>query len=324
MKNEKLTRRNFMMVTGVSGSAAFLGMLSVCNKNIQARNDTEYDLYVQPEPQFSFGLVADIQYADRGDVPETNSYYRSSVRKLKVMVDDFNSEDLAFAVQLGDVIDSEYKSYNVIWPIWNQVNTVKYNVVGNHDFVPNEIDADVIYKKFGNVPEGYYSFIYGDFRFIVLNTSDVSLYANKEGTAKYNTAQKMLKELKEKKADGAHSWGGAIGQQQRQWLKKMLENSETENKKVIIFSHHPMFPHALWNWRDTVELINEFDCVVACIAGHIHKGYYRKHKGVYYWTLCGMVADHEQNSYAIADVYNDRIKIRGKGRESSYIFKFDD
>jgi Icc-related predicted phosphoesterase len=158
----------------------------------------------------------------------------------------------------------------------------------------------------------------------VLNTSDVSLYANKPGTEKYAAADEMLKRLKSIGADGAHSWGGAIGEAQLKWLQTVLEDSQDKEQKVIIFTHHPLIPHALWNWRQVYDILAAHNNVVACIAGHIHEGYYRQSDGIEFITVQGMVADPEENSYAIADVYEDRIEIRGFGRESDFNISLSD
>ncbi|MFI4911507.1 MAG: metallophosphoesterase [Sedimentisphaeraceae bacterium JB056] len=322
----KLTTGNteWFIVRSLSWNAgnAAIGYLSVKLDGSGAEIDEYTFVSSAPvnkeRPQFSFGIVADIQYADRADVPATNSYYRSSPSKLSAMVEDFNGQDLAFAIQLGDIIDSVYKSYETIYPIWQQVAAKKYNVVGNHDFVPDEVAAQDIYKKLGIAPKGYYDFSYGNIRFVVLNTSDVSLYANKPGTEKYIAADEMLKRLKSIGADGAHSWGGAVGAEQLIWLETVLADSKDKRQETIIFTHHPLIPHALWNWREVYDVLVKYDNVAACIAGHIHEGYYRQSDGIEFITVQGMVANPEENSYAIADVYEDRIEIRGFGRESDF------
>ena len=49
------------------------------------------------------GLIADIQYADRGD--KGRCLFRSSLDRLKQVVELFNAEGLDLVVQLGDVLD---------------------------------------------------------------------------------------------------------------------------------------------------------------------------------------------------------------------------
>ena len=55
-------------------------------------------------PLFSFGIVADPQYADIPARPEMNRFYAESTKKLAAAIDAFNQENLAFVVTLGDLI----------------------------------------------------------------------------------------------------------------------------------------------------------------------------------------------------------------------------
>ena len=55
-------------------------------------------------PQFSFGVVADIQYADQASAGRRD--YRGSIGKLESCVAAMNREKLDFVIQLGDLVDS--------------------------------------------------------------------------------------------------------------------------------------------------------------------------------------------------------------------------
>lgn len=57
-------------------------------------------------PTLSFGLVADPQYADVD--PAGTRFYRQSIGKLTEAVAHFNGCDLAFGVNLGDLIDRHW------------------------------------------------------------------------------------------------------------------------------------------------------------------------------------------------------------------------
>ena len=71
---------------------------------------------------FSFGLIADVQYADienatREIMPEKKCtrtrYYRNSLRLLREAVADWNSQELkpAFVIQLGDLFDANNQDF---------------------------------------------------------------------------------------------------------------------------------------------------------------------------------------------------------------------
>ena len=53
----------------------------------------------QAVPLFSFGVVADAQYADKD--PAGLRHYRSSLTSLEAAAEAFNGSDLAFVVHLG-------------------------------------------------------------------------------------------------------------------------------------------------------------------------------------------------------------------------------
>ena len=61
-------------------------------------------------------------------------------------------------------------------------------------------------------------------------------------------------------------------------------------------------------------MIESFSCVKAYINGHNHKGNYGLKSGVHYLTIQGMV-DTEETSYAKVKVYDDRLELKGFGRE---------
>jgi hypothetical protein len=54
--------------------------------------------------------------------------------------------------------------------------------------------------------------------------------------------------------------------------------------------------------------------VAAYVNGHNHAGNYGQRDGIHYLTLKGMV-DTEQTSYAVIEIYADRLVVKGFGRE---------
>ena len=47
--------------------------------------------------------------------------------------------------------------------------------------------------------------------------------------------------------------------------------------------------------------------------GHDHAGGYARSGGVHYVTVPGMVEAPEKNAFAVVDVYDDRLDVRGFG-----------
>ena len=123
-------------------------------------------------PIIEFGLVPDVQYCDC-DTSGTR-YYRNSLDKLQEAAHTLNEENVDFTVQTGDLIDQNLSSFNDILPIYNTIKGPKYHVLGNHDF---PLITDYIVDTL-DMSNQYYDFKHKNFRFIVLDTNDLSLYAN--------------------------------------------------------------------------------------------------------------------------------------------------
>jgi hypothetical protein len=73
------------------------------------------------KPQFSFGLIADVRYSDRDTV--LDRYYRNAAEKLRVCINHLNGLDLAFVVQLGDLIDRDLESFDAVLPALGDLST---------------------------------------------------------------------------------------------------------------------------------------------------------------------------------------------------------
>ena len=81
---------------------------------------------------FSFGLIADCQYCQIEGTRVRK--YSMSDSKLKECVTHLNTLDLAYTIHLGDFIDRDWESFDVVNPIYQQLKMPAYHVLGNHDF----------------------------------------------------------------------------------------------------------------------------------------------------------------------------------------------
>ena len=285
---------------------SYLILLCMVLMSFKSQNIKEED------PIFSFGVIADCQYKGEGDT-DTRKYSKSST-KLKESVEFFNSQDLFFTIHLGDLIDSDWESFDIVKPIFNKLKSTSYQVLGNHDFSVSNDKKGEAYRKM-DMPSEYYDFSVEKWRFIVLNGNDISFYAYPEGSEMYNFSSNYYEQNEIK----SPTWNGAIGQKQMNWLNETLKEASERDEKVIIFNHFPVYPkksHNLWNDSEVIEIIERYPCVKAYMNGHNHNGSYEIKNGKHYLTFKGMV-ETEQNSYAIVEVYHNRIEIKGYGREES-------
>lgn len=268
------------------------------------------------EEKFSFGVIADCQYCNYPTAGVRE--YATSDAKLKACVADFNTMDLEYVVHLGDFIDRDWESFDVVGPIYDALKMPKYHVLGNHDFsVPVDRRAEV-YKKMG-MPSRYYDFAVRGWRFVVLDGNDVSFHAYAEGSEEYKFAQRYYEENK----ISSPKWNGAIGESQKKWLISVLEKAEKNRENVILYSHFPVFPenvHNLWNADEIIKIIENYPVVKAYLNGHNHEGNYGIKNGVHYLTMKGMV-DTKETAYGVITIENSFLKVQGYGREGKKVLE---
>jgi len=250
-----------------------------------------------PEP-FAFGVIADIQYADKED--SGARHYRTSADRLAACIDELNRHDLAFTIQLGDIIDGNdtpeqtREDLDKVVQLLDTLTMPTYHVLGNHcltadrDTLSRQLKLDVFYYDF-TVPEAQ------GWRFIVL--------------------------------DGNDNGYGLIGKGQLAWLGTKLSESRSKHEKVVIFCHFPLLEeaapsHRLLNPDPVLQRINASGCVVAYFAGHDHAGGYAYQNGIHHVTVRGMVESDEQNAYAIIEVTPERLVEYGFGQEPDRMLEF--
>lgn len=265
-------------------------------------------------PLFSFGVIADVQYAD---VPTRgNRHYRASVEKLEAAVAHLNTLDLAFTVHLGDFIEQDWESYAVVSPLYDRLSMPRYHVLGNHEYAVADQYKDSVQVRLG-MPARYYDFEQHGWRFVVLDGNDISLIASKKSSAARAEAEAYYKDRQVQTA----RWNGAMGAGQLAWLEATLARAEADGEPVVLFSHFPVYPennHNLWNAAEVLQIIDGFSHVKAYLNGHNHEGHYAERAGLHYLTFKAMV-NTEATAYAVVHVYPDRLEIDGQGREEDRI-----
>ena len=269
-------------------------------------------------PLFSFGLIADVQYADADQWGKRD--YRGSLKRLEASLEILNAHDLAFVVHAGDLIDRDYRSFEAPLSIFKRLKAPVHFVVGNHEFSVSDSLKKRIRKKLNN-PRGYYAFRMRHMQFILVDAMDVSLQASKKNTRAYAKALAIQGKLKEAGANNAYDWNGAVGGRQLRWIAKKLRKADRMNLETILFSHLPLLPENglhLWNNREVLAVLNAHPSVVAFISGHHHDGGYVKFDGIHHLTLKGLVEATAPTACAVAEVYLDRIIVRGFGDQKSY------
>jgi predicted phosphodiesterase len=264
----------------------------------------------EADMRLTLGVIADCQYADRDDSGERK--YRLASEKLRAAVDDFQGRPLDAVWHLGDFIDRDFESFDVVKPIVAGLEPPLYHVLGNHDYdVADEHKAKV--PDVLGVPSPYYDFEMNGFRFVVLDGNEISFHAHPEDSE----AHRASVDYYESNDIALPKWNGAIGEEQLAWLDRTLADASARDQPVIIACHYPVYPendHNLWNAGEVLAIIDRHDTVRAWFNGHNHAGNYAERNGVHYITFKGML-DTEENAYSVVRLTPTHLFIEGMGRE---------
>jgi manganese-dependent ADP-ribose/CDP-alcohol diphosphatase len=278
----------------------------------------------EPEkPLFAFGLVTDIQYADKATAGTRR--YGESVAKLSRAVEEWNRQDVAFVVEMGDITDDREadtaKDLAKVLEVFKALRAPLYHVLGNHGLF--SLGRERILKDLG-LAKPYYSFAQKGWRFVVLDGMGLSLAGWPVGSDQVKDAKAYLMENKGPGRPELVQWNGAIDEEQKKWLAETLAQAVKDAERVVVFCHHPTLEGAaskgslLWNHAEIVKMVEGCPAVVAYLAGHEHRGGYACHDGVHHVTVQGLVeAPADGNAFAVVAVFPEKLVITGNGTVTS-------
>jgi manganese-dependent ADP-ribose/CDP-alcohol diphosphatase len=272
------------------------------------------------EPIFSFGIIADVQYCDC-DTYNTR-YYRNSIEKLTEAVSEISHHAPEFIINLGDLIDRDWKSFKPVLAILGSTGIKAYHCLGNHDYSVSSGDIRKVIRLTGS-SNGYYSFVHRNFRFIILNGNEISAYTNTPSQRR--EAEKLLAELRGAGAPNAQEWNGGIGNGQIEWLIRELDESVAKKEKVFMICHFPVYPsgtHNLLNDVAVLDILSRYENIISWFNGHNHDGGYGNFNMIHFVTFRGMVETEATGSLAVVEVYGNKLWIKGSGREKSQILAY--
>ncbi len=259
----------------------------------------------------TIGAIADAQYADADS--SGVRHYRLSAQKLADCVEELNRHELDFVVHLGDLIDKDFASFDVVMPLVQRLKAKPHLVLGNHEFSVDEGDKQAVPAMMG-LERRYYDFEREGRRFLVVDGNDLSRYAWPAGSAQLAASVAYH----ETHARDRPEWNGAIGARQLAWIDEVLQRADEAGEDAFLLCHFPIYPdevgYTLWNATEVRELLARHPSVKAWLAGHHHHGEYVAWKGIHFLTLRGMV-DTQETAYAILTITKDTLIVKGFGRE---------
>lgn len=278
----------------------------------------------QASPLIRFGVIADPQYAPLPPNLELNRYFAHSLGKLDQAVATLNAQELSFVVTLGDLVDRGFDNFDPVLGCYQALRHDSILLPGNHDFLVAPEHLPQVHATL-SMPASYHHFSRNGLRFIVIDGSEESLFSAAENDPRHARAAARLTALETAGAVNAQSWNGGIGDVQLEWLSGVLADAAVAGEKVVVMGHYPLYPensHNLWDWQLLVELFERSGNVLAYLCGHNHVGNLGRHGSTWYVNFKGMVDTERDNSFAIAEIYADRLEITGFGREESRTLPF--
>jgi len=128
-------------------------------------------------------------------------------------------------------------------------------------------------------------------------------------------------------------FNGGIDEPQLEWLRQTLEMARASGEKVIVFSHQPIHPKStwptclVWNYEEVLDILRSYsDVIIASFSGHAHKGGYVRDEesGIHFRSVEAVLESSPPiRTYAIVDVYEDKLVIRGEGDCLSDVYDLD-
>ena len=249
------------------------------------------------------GLITDLHYANKP--PAGTRYYRETLDKFSEAAERFSQSQLAFLVELGDLIDSapsvaaERRHLKRINRELSASCPNRHYVLGNHcvhTLTKHEFLDEV------ERPASYYSFDHGDFHFVVL---DACFRSDGQPYGRQNFV-----------------WTDPnIPNEQLEWLKGDLANT---NKKTIVFAHQRLdvsSDYGIKNAEATRNILQESNRVLAVFQGHSHKNDHHEIGGIHYCTLVAMVegSGPENSGYSVLKLQQDgTIQLAGFQKQQAY------
>ncbi|MGH0123020.1 UNVERIFIED_CONTAM: hypothetical protein FKN15_017143 [Acipenser sinensis] len=205
----------------------FFGFYRRCAAGGRSSNKNRTEMEENAQPLFTFGVIADIQYADIEDgfnfLQTRKRYYRNSISLLNSATEKWNAEPVqpSFILQLGDIIDGFNKprktSEKALETVVNGFSKCKakvHHAWGNHEFYnfsrtylmnsvlnSKHLESTSEFQSSKHVeennPEPSYSYHFSpapNFRFVLLDAYDISIIGRGEPSRKYYQSLKYLRE----------------------------------------------------------------------------------------------------------------------------------
>ncbi|KAE8661739.1 Manganese-dependent ADP-ribose/CDP-alcohol diphosphatase [Hibiscus syriacus] len=251
-------------------------------------------------PIFSFGVIADVQYAD---VPDGHSF-------LDIVDGKCPKDQSVDAVKR---VVGEFEKFR--GPVSRIMSVVTH---AYYDFSPTPV-----YRFF--VLDGYDISAIG-WPHDHPNTLEALKILSEKSPNSNKTSPEGLKDVDRRFV----MFNGEVGIEQMEWLDSVLQDATNTKQKEIVCCHLPLDPGAtgktllLWNYDQVLDVIHRYDCVKVCLTGHSHKGRYSiDSHGFYHKVLdAALECPPGSDAFGYIDVYDNMLSLVGTDRLENTDFSF--
>lgn len=188
-------------------------------------------------------------------------------KRIDTILANARDRQLDFIVSLGDLCKPVAANRKIL-EIINSLGVPFYPVIGNHE--TDEADLSAI-TEFYSLNAPYYSVVYGNYKFIFLNTC----YLMENGTEKEYFKRNFKHTLSEYPI---------VPIDEIRWLQEELN----DGKKYIVFSHHSFVNEFMKRGvsnKTTIQELFRKNSVSLCLNGHDHGDSFACIDGVSYMTV---------------------------------------
>ena len=255
---------------------------------------------IQAQNSLHFGIISDIQYCDCDAAG--SRLYRGVPQKLRSAIDSLENNNIDFLLNLGDVINKYWASFDTIMPILDSASFTVYNILGNHDFEElSQLQRDSLTIRL-NMPARYYTFKKGNWRFVMLDANELSSYAYPEGSNEYKVFSNYILNV-----DGPNSqvWNGGLLENQISWLRNILSEADTLGEQVIVAGHPNIYPlnmNSMIDYEKIAAILEGHNSVKLYVAGHWHSGAYVLNNDLHYLTVKALLDYPDSTAYSVVDI----------------------
>lgn len=302
------TRRSILASLAAGAIAPVLATLD--DQNTDLRNS---------EAPLRLGIVTDPQYADKPN--SGNRRYSEGADKLEAAIAGINHEKVDMLVHLGDAIDGKKNAQTHlkrIFDIFATSDAPVVHLVGNHCLDGGKPSFD----RASGLVTYHEAMRFHGWRFLLLDGNAISIRGHARDSPAHIEATAIIE-------GGGVSWGGGLGELQRDWFEQQLADANTSNEMVVVLCHFPIDgtgnsqSHLLWDHADVTKILLNYDCVKAWFCGHNHQGGYGHVNGIHHVTFQAICdAPQNSNAWAIAEFKPHQIRISGRGTVPSRDLEF--